>query len=83
MLGINYSNTKIEYKSNLYLVITVLHSNSNILVSIFPPEDGCFPSKAKTRLENGSLAEMSELHPGDRVQTGIIFNYIWGISEHQ
>ena len=32
---------------------------------------GCFPSTAKVKLENGKSQLMSELHAGDKVQTGI------------
>ena len=30
----------------------------------------CFPSKTKTKLENGKIVTMSELQKGDKVQTG-------------
>ena len=32
--------------------------------------EGCFPSVAKVKVENGKLLAMSELQIGDKVQTG-------------
>ena len=32
--------------------------------------EGCFPSLAKVKLENGKSLAMSELQIGDKVQTG-------------
>ena len=35
------------------------------------PSGSCFPLLAKVELENGDSVTMSELHIGDRVQTGM------------
>ena len=46
-----------------------------------PPSSACFPSFARVILDNGKWISMSELQPGDKVQTGMsiwqIYSLLW------
>ena len=55
--------------------LVIISCCTSILVPTRPPPanigDGCFPSAARVKLDNGKSVRMSELQVGDLIQTGL------------